>query len=803
MGVAPTHITMHRFGNEVDTSVRRPQISLTKRGLVIYIPPVRSLWYGLRRQFWIGYAKLRLAFNPLPVPLVLIVTGGIIAYAANAEPHSWIRNNSISRLMWRLDAYNPMRKTLSTKVRLSVVGSIFSTGILWGITAGQRFLLRRLLAYHHWMYERKEKSLATKVWAFLLKYVFVRRATNDLHAFQGSLPTLPLPRIEDTVAKYLHTMLPILNDEEMAEMSSLAKDFLRQEGPTLQWYLRLKWLISPNYVSDWWLNYVYLRGREPIAINSNWAGVMYAKFCATNNRCAHAAVSIHEFLVCRQQLIKDNFAPQMIAEVVPLCMDQYERMFATTRIPGVDQDELQTADLSESRHIVILHKGHFYRVQVYSSNTNRILRPAELYPVLESIVNADEPVDEHELLMPALTCIDRTTWAKVREEEFLSNPVNRSSLECIERAAFLMVFEDDEAPPTLLDEVRSLLIGNGHNRWADKSFTLVVQKDGRIGVHVEHAWADASTVGHLVEKVSIADEDRRFYNDDGSLIITEKDERKMQKIQPAEKLKFQLSKSCCKEIEKAHSIYAEARADLDMYILRFGEYGKGMAKRAKCSPDAWIQMALQLAYFRNQGRFDQTYESSTTRLFNLGRTETIRSASVESAAFVKSMLDSNATNKTRLDLLRKACEAHQLYTYDCMTGKGVDRHLFALYVVSAGKGINSPFLKKALSRKWKLSTSQVPTRQLSMKEHVGDQSKLETSNGAFGPVADDGYGVLYAIWMEDLFYFTVTAKKSCPKTDAEKFAGCIKQALLDLAALLPADAPQTKDDKASKKEKQK
>ena len=44
-------------------------------------------------------------------------------------------------------------------------------------------------------------------------------------------------------------------------------------------------------------------------------------------------------------------------------------------------------------------------------------------------------------------------------------------------------------------------------------------------------------------------------------------------------------------------------------------------------------------------------------------------------------------------------------------GKGIDRHIFALYVVSLGKGIESPFLKSALSVPWRLSTSQQPQQQ--------------------------------------------------------------------------------------------
>ena len=55
----------------------------------------------------------------------------------------------------------------------------------------------------------------------------------------------------------------------------------------------------------------------------------------------------------------------------------------------------------------------------------------------------------------------------------------------------------------------------------------------------------------------------------------------------------------------------------------FDDYGKGEVKKQKLSPDAWVQMALQLAQKRDSGRFRLTYEASMTRLFREGRTETV------------------------------------------------------------------------------------------------------------------------------------------------------------------------------------
>lgn len=36
-------------------------------------------------------------------------------------------------------------------------------------------------------------------------------------------------------------------------------------------------------------------------------------------------------------------------------------------------------------------------------------------------------------------------------------------------------------------------------RWFDKSFNLIVFKNGTMGLNAEHSWADAPIIGHLWE----------------------------------------------------------------------------------------------------------------------------------------------------------------------------------------------------------------------------------------------------------------------------------------------------------------
>ena len=57
--------------------------------------------------------------------------------------------------------------------------------------------------------------------------------------------------------------------------------------------------------------------------------------------------------------------------------------------------------------------------------------------------------------------------------------------------------------------------------------------------------------------------------------------------------------------------------------------------------------------------------------------------------------------------MKLAAEEHQQGYRNAMSGHGIDRHLFCLYVVSKYLGEDSPFLTEVLSSPWRLSTSQV------------------------------------------------------------------------------------------------
>lgn len=129
---------------------------------------------------------------------------------------------------------------------------------------------------------------------------------------------------------------------------------------------------------------------------------------------------------------------------------------------------------------------------------------------------------------------------------------------------------------------------------------------------------------------------------------------------PPARLQWELKWDSLKAIEAAVIETEKLIADVDLRIYVHDKYGKGFVKTCRLSPDAYIQMALQLAYYRDAKKFSLTYEASMTRLFREGRTETVRPCTIESSAWVQAMENPKSDLEERIKLLKIACDRHQV-----------------------------------------------------------------------------------------------------------------------------------------------
>lgn len=157
-------------------------------------------------------------------------------------------------------------------------------------------------------------------------------------------------------------------------MEQLANEFETTIGPKLQKYLVLKSWWSSNYVSDWWEEYVYLRARSSLMVNSNFYGLDALFIKTTDKQSARAGMICHLLLYFRRLVERQELQPVFVQGLVPLCSSQYERIFNTARVPGVEADKI--VHYMDSNHIVVIHKGCYYKVIIH--HKGRLLRPREI-----------------------------------------------------------------------------------------------------------------------------------------------------------------------------------------------------------------------------------------------------------------------------------------------------------------------------------------------------------------------------------------------------------------------------------------
>uniref|UniRef100_A0A915ERC3 Choline/carnitine acyltransferase domain-containing protein n=1 Tax=Ditylenchus dipsaci TaxID=166011 RepID=A0A915ERC3_9BILA len=248
--------------------------------------------------------------------------------------------------------------------------------------------------------------------------------------------------------------------------------------------------------------------------------------------------------------------------------------------------------------------------------------------------------------------------------------------------------------PSQLDTfMRNMLAGD--IRWADKSLNYILSKNGRAGGTTEHSIGDGAEFDHVMENFVATD------------------------------LNFMT--------------YPEKVEDIDQ-CLDYQEMEHEIEASREVLADAFVQMAIQLANYKQQGKFVLTYESASARFFANSRTETLRTVSKQSCAFVKSMLNEECSKAERLELLQEACKSHHLR---------------------------------------KQRTPNVTNR--TDEDKYPERTWLGAS---FGPVCAQGLWRVLQIWWQSLNCIYISSLKSATTTDADDFRILLSESLDEMADLL-------------------
>ncbi|XP_058861197.1 carnitine O-acetyltransferase-like isoform X1 [Acipenser ruthenus] len=606
--------------------------------------------------------------------------------------------------------------------------------------------------------------------AGLVKPVSVTRIPGRYLVHQEGLPKLPVPPLRQTMGRYLAALQPIVSQEELEHTRKLVEEFQSPGGvgERLQKGLERKARKTENWLSDWWLQTAYLEYRLPVVVHSS-PGVVLPRlqFHDRQGQMWHAAKLIAGVLDFKSMIDNETLPVEFLGGK-PLCMNQYYQILSSCRIPGPKRDSVVNHALSMKppSHITVVHNFQFFVLDVYNSDGSP-LTVDQIYVQLEKIWNSSLQTNKEPIGI--LTSQHRNTWGKAYNN-LIKDKTNKESVRAIQKSIFTVCL--DAPMPRVSDELyrsrvaTQMLHGGGSrwnsgNRWFDKTLQFIIGEDGSCGLMYEHAPAEGPPIVALVDHV---------------VEYTKKSETVRAPMIPLampQKLRFNITPEIKKDIEKAKQNLNIMVQELDVKVMVFSHFGKEFPKSQKMSPDAFIQIALQLAYYRIYSLCCSTYESASLRMFRLGRTDTIRSCSQESLLFVQAMDNAAKQNQEKVDLLQKAIRAHRSYTDMAIQGQAIDRHLLGLKLQAIEDLTTIPEIfmdtAYAVASHFNLSTSQVPAQTDCVM--------------CFGPVVPDGYGVCYNPMAEHI-NFSVSAFNSCAETNAARLSHFLEEALIDMRDLL-------------------
>ncbi|XP_078006139.1 carnitine O-acetyltransferase isoform X4 [Phascolarctos cinereus] len=613
------------------------------------------------------------------------------------------------------------------------------------------------------------KRRAIKPLGFL-KPISLGKVPGRFQAHQNSLPRLPVPPLQQTLDHYLQILQPIVSEEEWNNTKQLVDEFRSSGGvgERLQKSLERRARKTDNWLSEWWLKTAYLQYRQPVVIHSS-PGVLLPKqdFVDSQGQLRFAAKLIEGALDFKAMIDNETLPVEYLGGK-PLCMNQYYQILSSCRIPGPKQDSVTNYSRTTKPpiHIIVVHNFQFFELDVYHSDGTP-LTADQIFTQLEKIWNSSLQTNKEPIGI--LTTNHRNTWAKAYSN-LIKDKTNKASVRSIQKSIFTVCL--DAPMPRVSDDIyKSRVAGqmlhgggskqNSGNRWFDKTLQFIVAEDGSCGLVYEHATAEGPPIVALLDHI---------------MEFSKKPELVRSPMIPLpmpKKLRFNITPEIKSDIEKAKQNLNIMVQDLDLTVLVFHHFGKSFPKAEKMSPDGFIQMALQLAYYRIYGQTCSTYESASLRMFHLGRTDTIRSNSVDSLNFVKAMDNTNMTEQMKVELLRKAVMSHRSYTDMAIRGEAIDRHLLGLKLQAIEDLVSIPEIfmdtSYAIAMHFNLSTSQVPAKTDCIM--------------CFGPVVPDGYGVCYNPMAEHI-NFVVSAYNSCAETNAARLTHYLEKALLDMRTLL-------------------
>ena len=406
-----------------------------------------------------------------------------------------------------------------------------------------------------------------------------------------------------------------------------------------------------------------------------------------NDQIVRAASLVRSTLAFAQAICKDQL-PTDKTRTASLCMNQYWWLFGVSRVPGEDGGRIRHQP--DSRHITVLCRGQFYRLDVLEKETGRVIDEDDLIASLQSILEDAYSTPVHQASKTAvglLTTGNQRLWARCRTALIHNGLHNGYTLGAIDSSLFALCLDDNE-PQSPADISKNMIcgtvatennaqVGTCINRWYDK-LALIVCRNGKAGMNFEHTCTDGSVDIRMACDIYMGSISQPNTATNGNLPSRRGLTADFTRSKP-QKLRWDVDSDIEAELRDAEAQLVTRIENHQLETLDFIDYGKTFMTSMGFSPDAFFQMALQAAYYSMEGRAGNGFEPVQMRQYLHGRTDVVRTTTPEAKTFAHTFCSKDATSLEKIEAMHRAVDRHVAFCKSVAAGEGHHRHLFVLH----------------------------------------------------------------------------------------------------------------------------
>ncbi|CUG87318.1 choline/carnitine O-acetyltransferase, putative [Bodo saltans] len=588
--------------------------------------------------------------------------------------------------------------------------------------------------------------------------------------------------------------------------------------------------------------------KERIAVNDLARKKIHRLSDAIDRAVLCILESLHFRVLMMREAVEETIQPP---KGILLCQQQFRNYYAM-RVPRKGKDEiLNPVSPGATEYAVIMFHGkmaflHVANAGVEAARLNYDGIRAALRIIIDDICEeenkkASTALSAAELQnlrikqsIGLLTCAGRDEAAAGFDLlRAVPNSKNAEYLDKLYTKTLTMVsIDDDTIVKTVSEALRVSGVENPENRWYDRASSQIVSSNGVSMYQGEHSPMDAIVCA--TTPVDIVSRFSEEVKDTGKAL------KKLNCSTPVQTLshheQFDISAedannpraAVSKHIEfcrwnipasvevilvGAYQYHTSVASCCKIYAFHNSRFGKAALSKHRVHVDFLCQLSIQLAHCLDQyhesrrsggknsnavdlneflrRHFVATYESASTRAFQQGRTETVRSATLEMRRLIEALIPHFVVSQTSspnsssrktvqwFDHLRsapqqladlrnsvqRAQKKHLRLVKEASTGAGIDRHLMGLKIAQNAilqrtmpQALTSP--QNAVTESKKENDDAVPTavpHQLREAVQRSQNFQLLTSQmiggtflGGFAHVSPQGYGVCYYVQDESI-----------------------------------------------------